>query len=180
MAYQQRGLEQKQEQAPGMLIRDTRTLGQRIVDFLKNPAASSTVILMCATGGFVSPGLADILLVVGSVLFLFVYNQKATLPFRLPLRSGILDYNDPKAGSGKPNKARGIYFFGNEKKTMHEIWFANEDMRTHVLIFGSTGSGKTEALISLAFNALLQGSGFMPVLLIMTPTVISTYSIDSE
>ena len=36
-------------------------------------------------------------------------------------------------------------------------------MRTHVLIFGSTGSGKTEALISLAYNALVQGSGFIYV-----------------
>ncbi len=36
-------------------------------------------------------------------------------------------------------------------------------MRTHVLIFGSTGSGKTEALISLSFNALVQGSGFFYV-----------------
>ena len=29
------------------------------------------------------------------------------------------------------------------------------------LIFGSTGSGKTEALVSIAFNALLYGSGFI-------------------
>ena len=34
-------------------------------------------------------------------------------------------------------------------------------MRTHALIFGSTGSGKTEALISIAYNALLQASGFI-------------------
>lgn len=36
-------------------------------------------------------------------------------------------------------------------------------MRTHVLMFGSTGSGKTQALISLAYNALLHGSGFIYV-----------------
>jgi intracellular multiplication protein IcmO len=36
-------------------------------------------------------------------------------------------------------------------------------MRTHVLIFGSTGSGKTEALVSLAYNALVQASGFIYV-----------------
>ena len=34
-------------------------------------------------------------------------------------------------------------------------------MRTHVLIFGSTGSGKTEALISIAYNSLIQSSGFI-------------------
>ena len=163
MSYQQRGLEQQQEQPSSMLIRDTRTLGKRIVDFLKNPLATASIILMCAVGCFFASGLADLLGIIGGLLFLYVYTQKATLPFRLPQRAGILDYNDPKAGSGKPNKARGIYFFGNQKKTLHEIWFANEDMRTHVLIFGSTGSGKTEALVSLAFNALLQGSGFIYV-----------------
>ncbi len=36
-------------------------------------------------------------------------------------------------------------------------------MRTHVLIFGSTGSGKTETLVSIAYNALVQGSGFIYV-----------------
>ena len=59
--------------------------------------------------------------------------------------------------------ARGIAFFGNDIKTNEELWFANEDMRTHALIFGSTGSGKTVALTSIAFNALTQGSGFIYV-----------------
>ena len=36
-------------------------------------------------------------------------------------------------------------------------------MRTHILIFGSTGAGKTEALLSLAYNALVQGSGLIYV-----------------
>src|SRR4029078_10956905 len=52
---------------------------------------------------------------------------------------------------------------GNELSTSEELWFTNEDMRTHALIFGSTGSGKTEALISIAFNALAQSSGFIYV-----------------
>jgi intracellular multiplication protein IcmO len=81
----------------------------------------------------------------------------------MPQRSGAPDYNDPLPGSSKPRKARGICFFGNRRLTEEELWFNNDDMRTHVLIFGSTGSGRTEALISLAFNALIQGSGFLYV-----------------
>ncbi len=80
------------------------------------------------------------------------------------MRSGVLDYNDPKPGTiNEPQKARGIYFFGNELRNNQEMWFTNEDMRTHVLIFGSTGSGKTEALVSIAYNALIQSSGFIYV-----------------
>jgi intracellular multiplication protein IcmO len=88
-----------------------------------------------------------------------------TLPFRMPLRSKVWDYNDTMPGDdlNKPRKARGITFFGNQRSNNDELWFNNEDMRTHVLIFGSTGSGKTVALISLAFNALIQASGFLYV-----------------
>lgn len=158
-----RGLENRHEQDPRKLIRDTRTLGQRVIDFFKNPTYVAVMLAALAMAGFQLPGVADFLLIIGVVCFLYAYTRKNTLPFRLPQSAGVLDYNDPLAGSTKPQKARGIYFFGNEISTSEELWFNNDDMRTHVLIFGSTGSGKTEALISMAFNALIQGSGFIYV-----------------
>jgi len=81
----------------------------------------------------------------------------------LPQRANIPDHNDLFPSSTKPRQARGICFFGNEQGTNLELWFNNDDMRTHCLIFGSTGSGKTVTLVSLAYNALLQGSGFIYV-----------------
>lgn len=159
----QRGLEAHQEQDPGLLLRDTRTMGQRIGAFFRNPTSVLIVLVMTAVATFLLPAIADILLVGGVIAFLFAYLVKAILPFRMPLGADRVDYNDLAPGSNKPLKARGIYFFGNEKKTDLELWFSNDDMRTHALIFGSTGSGKTEALISLAYNALLQGSGFIYV-----------------
>ena len=100
---------------------------------------------------------------IGICAFLYAYTRKSNLPFRMPQRSNALDFNDIAPGSTKPRKARGISFFGNRRTNGDELWFNNDDMRTHVLIFGSTGSGKTEALISLSFNALIQGSGFLYV-----------------
>lgn len=85
------------------------------------------------------------------------------LPYKLPAYSGLVDRHDPKPGSNQPGPAAGIYFFGNDIETNEQLWFSNNDMRTHALIFGSTGSGKTETLISIAFNALAQGSGFIYV-----------------
>lgn len=158
-----RGLQRHQEQRQSQLIRDTRTTGQKLADLVKNPTAMGILFAMMAVASFMLPGLADLLLIGGVIVFMAVLSHKATLPFRLPQRAKIFDYNDPKPGSGKPNMARGIYFFGNEQKTNRELWFSNTDMRTHVLIFGSTGSGKTETLISLAYNAVLQGSGFIYV-----------------
>ncbi|MDF2868298.1 MAG: hypothetical protein K0S11_1768, partial [Gammaproteobacteria bacterium] len=159
----QRGLDQQHELDPRLLLRDTRTIGQRIVDFFRKPAYVGVMLATFAMLSFVMPGLADIAAVVGLGCFFFSYVQRLALPFRMPRRSGLLDYNDPLPGTSKPRSARGICFFGNSIATGEELWFNNDDMRTHVLIFGSTGSGKTEALISLAYNALLQSSGFIYV-----------------
>jgi len=158
-----RGLDASQEQDQSQLIRDTRTLGQRIGAFFRNPTAVAILYLMLAVTGFFIPSIADILIIAGLVIFVATYHLKTRLPFRLPQRSSAKDYNNLIPGTEKPGKAEGIYFFGNENYTNEELWFSNEDMRTHVLIFGSTGSGKTEALISMAYNSLLQGSGFIYV-----------------
>lgn len=158
-----RGLETRHEQDPRLLLRDTRTLGQRVVDFFKNPANSAILLTSFAVASYMIPGLADILLVIGIGIFSYAYTRKPTLPYRMPMHAHTPDYNDPLPGSSKPRQSRGIYFLGNDKNSNEELWFNNDDMRTHVLIFGSTGSGKTEALVSMAYNALLQGSGFIYV-----------------
>ena len=155
------GLDRKHEQDQRKLLRDTRTLLQRFVDFFANPTSVVILLISLAMAGFLMPGGVDIVFIIGVISFLAAYYRKTTLPFRLPLSSHMLDYNDPMPGSNKPRQARGISFFGNDLETNEELWFNNEDLRTHVLIFGSTGSGKTEALVSLAYNSLLQGSGFI-------------------
>ena len=159
----ERGLEQRHEQDSRQLIRDTRNLWQRLGDYFRNSAAVAITLVMLGAAGFFIPGLTDFLFVIGLFIFTIAITRKTTLPFRMPLVSQALDHNDPLPGSKKPRKARGIYYFGNERKTNSELWFSNDDMRTHVLMFGSTGSGKTEALVSLAYNALLEGSGFIYV-----------------
>ena len=158
-----RGIQSHQEVDPTKLLRDTRTLGQRITDFFTKPLNVSMLLLSLVFGGFYAPALAILMLVFGVASFAYTFSKKQTLPFRLPKVANVKDYNDIKPGIKTPNMSRGIAYLGNDLKTNEEIWFANEDMRTHALIFGSTGSGKTEALVSIAFNALTQGSGFIYV-----------------
>ncbi len=167
MAHQQRGLTERQERFHSQVIRDTRTMGQRITDFIKRPKGTAAVLIAVVLMMFFMPAYFDLLFVIALLVFCYCYFQKPRLPFRMPQRSGLKDYNDPLPGKkghpGKPKQASGIYYFGNEKNDNEELWFSNEDMRTHVLIFGSTGSGKTEALVGLAYNALVQASGFIYV-----------------
>lgn len=158
-----RGLDEQHEHAAMMVARDTRPLGIRFAIFICNPVVVLTLFFTLISMSWVTPHYADIMLTIGVCTALFVLTRKHILPFKLPQSSDEMDYNDPKPGSLNPSKASGIAFFGNDRMSREELWFSNSDMRTHVLIFGSTGSGKTEALISLAYNALVQASGFIYV-----------------
>src|SRR3990167_9688636 len=162
MAYRQRGLDSSQEQDQSRIVRDTRTLGMRITDTLNKPKTLALVLVCAAFACYVFSYVCELVFIIGLLCFFYGYFHKRMLPFRLPLVSHEKDYNDILP-NGKPRMARGIYYFGNDIKTTSELWFSNEDMRTHVLIFGSTGSGKTQALLSITYNALLQASGFIYV-----------------
>lgn len=158
-----RGVESQHEINPQKLLRDTRTMGQHAADFFANPTNITVILFMLGAILFFFPALSDIMFFSGLGIFAYTATRKNTLPFRLPLIAHEKDYNDMDTALKKPKMSRGIAFFGNDIVTGQELWFNNEDLRTHVLIFGSTGSGKTEALISIAFNALVQGSGFIYV-----------------
>jgi intracellular multiplication protein IcmO len=158
-----RGIRTDQELDPSLLLRDTRTMGQRILDFLQNPTSMSLLLAFCGGAVIFYPISSIYLVIVGGLLFLYTNSKKSTLPFRMPQTCQKKDYNDVLPGVGKPRMARGITFFGNDINSGEEVWFANDDMRTHVLIFGSTGAGKTETLVSVAYNSLVQGSGFIYV-----------------
>lgn len=158
-----RGIDSRHELDPTLLLRDTRTFTQRIADFFADPTNIAIVLGALAAVSYYFSEAATLLMAMGGMFFLYSYTRKQKLPFRLPQISKVKDYNDLKPGINKPNIARGIAFFGNDRKSGEELWFANDDMRTHALIFGSTGSGKTECLVSLAYNALVQGSGFIYV-----------------
>ncbi|MDP3561469.1 MAG: TraM recognition domain-containing protein [Legionellaceae bacterium] len=158
-----RGIDSRNEIDPSRLLRDTRSVGQRISDFFSQPKNVIIFFAAFCVVVFYIPEISIFALLLCLGLFWFAMTRKHSLPFRLPQVAKTQDFNDLKPGIKLPYMARGIAYFGNEKKTNKELWFANEDMRTHALIFGSTGSGKTEALVSIAFNALVQGSGFIYV-----------------
>ena len=156
-----RGLDARQEQSARKLARDTRPLGTRMAEGISKPEVVIMAIGMGIVSTFFAPGITDLLFFVFTGYFIFVITRKNVLPFRVPQSAHLPDYGDPIDGTNKPRIGEGIAFFGNDRITKEEMWFSNSDLRTHVLIFGSTGSGKTEALVSIAFNALLFASGFI-------------------
>jgi intracellular multiplication protein IcmO len=163
MAKNIRGIEASQEVASRALWRDTRTYGQRFASWIESPDSFLMILVLCVGIGFVAPAFTLVSAGLGLWLCWYSVTRQFKLPFRMPKTSGLPDYNDPKPGGDMAGKAAGIAYLGNELNSRKELWFKNDDMRTHLLIFGSTGAGKTEALLSIAFNALVHASGFIYV-----------------
>ena len=158
-----RGISTNQEFRSSAAARDIRPMWKQIYDACVSYIGAPIAIIVLCVAMFTLPELDDLFFILCILIFWLSMWKFKTLPFKLPAFSHKLDPNDLNPGTGKPMKSSGLYFFGNEVNTKHQLWFNNADMRTHTLIFGSTGSGKTEAMVSLAYNALVQGSGFIYV-----------------
>lgn len=79
-------------------------------------------------------------------------------PYRVPRNAKVLD------GSKKGEKlGDGIALLGTDLESGLPIYEDNSDSRTHHLVLGTTGSGKTEFLLGLVANALVQNTGFIYV-----------------
>lgn len=89
-----RGLDERQEMSPHLLLRDTRTMGMKIVDFFKDPVNSALLMLTFTLSAFFFPMMVDVIFVIGTCIFIYAHTRKTTLPFRLPLRSKANDHND--------------------------------------------------------------------------------------
>lgn len=81
-------------------------------------------------------------------------SRRFDFPFRVPFMAKALDGSYPNKKLGD-----GITYLGKEVTSNLEIWSGNSDLRTHMLVLGTTGSGKTELLLGLVYNALTQNSG---------------------
>lgn len=136
-----RGVDSKNEIPQVSEIRDIRSNGQKFAQMLESSNGSFVTALVLLGCMWEFPSFMEFFLLVGLVMFYWVSKRKFVLPFRMPQTSGLKDPNDPDQND-EPGEAKGIAFLGNEMKTRRELWFTSDDMRTHLLVFGSTGAGK--------------------------------------
>jgi len=154
------GVRREQEIRRTRLLRDTRTLWEQTTDLASTEFAVAVLGFLSVVGVVVFPFLFDILPLLALAYAPIVLSRKEDTPFRKRKGLNELDEKDLHPGTGKPMMARGIGYIGNREGDNAEIWAANEDMRTHIFVLGSTGAGKTEGLTSMAFNAITWCSGF--------------------
>lgn len=154
------GVTKNADLAPGLIRREIRPARYIIKDFL------------ILGGGFITFGLgmmsifisfteyaflSDSLIFAGIVVLIISGKLKRKYPLRTPVGFGEIDKE-----TGKPD-GDGIFLIGNDIITGESAYINNDDARTHLLCFGSTGSGKTRFLLSMFYQALILQSGVMYV-----------------
>lgn len=138
-----------------------RSPSQRLADALKLGQVQIGGIFTAGLCLLLFPACATPLFCLGLALFLArcacVNNER--LPFRMPMGLTGTDRGDPLPGRSGFARPEGIFFLGNRLQDKQELWLKAKDILTHCLLFGTTGSGKTETLVSLSYNALATASG---------------------
>lgn len=151
------GLSKNQELDSGALLRDARPLGRRIADSLSKPDIAAATLMVTGAVTVVTPQLWEFL-TAGGIGFYYWYRSfeknKWQMPFKMPVWLKSKDPAEPAPGTKKPSPASGICYIGNERASSpgsygEQIWATNSDMRTHMLVFGTTGSGKAQPLDAL-------------------------------
>ncbi|HWS25822.1 MAG TPA: type IV secretion system DNA-binding domain-containing protein, partial [Xanthomonadales bacterium] len=148
-------IEQRHELPITQQIIDPRPATEKFAEWLTDLSNFYSVVTPVALLTVLAPVLALVTLPMLLFAALAYINGKCLLPVRYPL--GTKDEN------GKPGQ--GILYIGevaskSQFENFKEIWLSDDDLRKHMLILGSTGSGKSEALKSIFYNALNWSSGF--------------------
>mgnify|MGYP006444945003 CR=1 FL=1 len=75
MAYAQRGLDRGQEQSMAAVLRDTRTIAQKLDEFLKNPYWIFCIIFVSGATGIVFTAISDIMFIFSLIIFCWICNK---------------------------------------------------------------------------------------------------------
>ena len=173
MAYKKpiHGVQTNHEVKPSTEFRDIRTLSEKLKGYAEAPGSALMLSAVLIGSIIMFPNFAEILFLIGFFSLRWMGKQEIHLPFRMPKTSGALDHSDPVPGDeAKSSIANGISFLGNDLATKKELWFKSDDLRTHLLVFGSTGAGKALR----ASERILTPSGWRPLNKLVEGDIIFT------
>lgn len=162
------------------LTRDTRTGAARLLAALYRPAHFKAFLVGFILVQLYQPFLWPLWTIAMLILTMGFQDQRYALPLRMPKDVGGLDPTDYREEMveeswlfGLVTKSRsvrtlmvagGILYLGYLRSQYpaeqgRELWLTNSDARTHMFLAATTGGGKSETLIAIAYNAMCWGSG---------------------
>lgn len=173
------------------LIIDPRTIGEQFFDALQWPWITAVSAVVCLAWVFLMPGAFWLALMVHFLIWYIVIDKPDVLPINLPYGSRDLDEHNPRPGGRGWGKAEGGFYFGRiisrgREKGM-EVWANFKSIMQHILIFGTTGAGKTESIVSYLVGFLSVGSGFIfndakaaPKAMVQIATIMRIFGRDDD
>jgi len=147
-----------------------------VTDWMMGPGALALGMLAALIGGFIYPvslWLSFPVLAFWAPALLF---ENWQMPMRMPMDMDMLDPSTQRQVPGKlwgilpitvmriaMDKAAGILYMGylRGRDAGRELWMSMDDMCRHILMFGTTGAGKTEALLGYVLGQLGYGKGLI-------------------
>ena len=150
-------VEDRHEAKIARRVVDVRPAGTQYAEWLSEKFNLFVITVPLLVFAAIIPVISPILFIVIIVHIIIHKVTKPILPFRYPAGNTERDH--------KGKKGTGILLLGNvdsdsEYERFKEIWQSDDDLRKHMLIIGSTGSGKSETLKGIFFNSLCWASGF--------------------
>ncbi|ABS45767.1 MULTISPECIES: TraM recognition domain-containing protein [Yersinia pseudotuberculosis complex] len=160
-----KGASRKFEVKTSRRRKDLRPMGQKLKDYFLSGEGVITGIIAIPVISLVLirvPFSAELIL-----LGIGIYRRKYLdfkkiafdFPYRVPVQAKVLDGST----TGGKSLGKGVTLVGTDIEYKEQIYAGDSDLRTHALVLGTTGSGKTEFLLGLVFNALVQNTGFIYV-----------------
>ena len=145
-------------------------------EWMMGPGSLALGLAASVVGGIVYP----VSLWLSLPVLLFWAPAMLLEPWQMPMRMpSDMDRFDPSTQSQKPgkllgflpvtvmrtamDKAAGILYMGylRARDAGRELWLSMDDMTRHILMFGTTGAGKTEALLGYVVGQLSYGKGLI-------------------
>jgi intracellular multiplication protein IcmO len=150
--------------------KDTRTFWRKAKDSFKSGDGIVLALLfmpVIAVIGIKLPLSGELMLFLAWLLkrkFITTKGHAFDFPYRVPLHAHVGDgsfpkVKDPKTGKLTYKLGTGISYLAQDLESKEQVYSGDSDERTHKLVLGTTGSGKTEFLLGNVANVLVQNSG---------------------
>ena len=174
MSYQKpvHGLDDNKALDPSLVYYDVRPVWVKAFDFMTQKSTVMTMLGMGTASCFIAPESAPFIPFISLIYFL-IYIAKLNsvntrdrvrfLPARAPMQDDLNEFSVFADKLSPRKKPSGIFCLAHEIDTGRELWMSNADVREHIWVTGTTGSGKTELLMIVMMNCLSWGSGFIMI-----------------
>lgn len=155
------GPQDRFERSGAQALRDLRPISTRAWAALMSEFSGAVLAVAAGVMAF-EPAAVEVIVPAAIGYAGLVLTRRVKLPLRLPKSAGMKDWNDPDPKNRQPRRAAGVVYLGRDVNGK-ELWITAPDARQHGTIPGTTGAGKTTAILSFLCNALTHGSGFVLV-----------------